>query len=73
MGWVWFTPSIEHSGEDGYVLEWVRFCPQLNIMDRLVTHWNGFRVWFPPPIEHSGEDGYVLEWVWFSPQLKHYG
>jgi hypothetical protein len=41
----------------------------LNILERMVTHWNGFRVWFPPPIEHSGEDGYALEWVGFGSLL----
>jgi hypothetical protein len=47
LEWIWVPLPIEHSGEDGYVVEWVWFSPQLNIMDGLVTYWNGFGSLFP--------------------------
>ncbi len=59
---------------DGYVLEWVRFSPQLNIMDALVMHWNGLGlVPLLLPLNILERDSYVLEWVWFSPQLNIMG
>jgi hypothetical protein len=42
----------------------------LNIMDRLVTLWNGFGSLLPLNILER--DGYALEWVQFSPPIEHY-